>query len=186
MPGPMPDSELARQDRRSVQDDPTDSPRANSPCCHRPPFGSHRWQSATSEMRAKLEAARLPIGAKTCSPEELTGLPAPVQRYFRIVLEDGQPIVWAVDVEHAGTFNAGEAREQWRPFVSTQRVITRRPGFDWEGRIAILPVLSVRGGSAAVAPSPPDSGATTGFRSTPRAGPHQSNMLHRPLALAGR
>ena len=34
--------------------------------------------------------------------------------------------------------------DQWRPFNSTQRVITQRPGFDWEARIAMLPGLPVR------------------------------------------
>lgn len=106
--------------------------------------GSSRWQSATKEMRARLEAARLPIGVKTYSPDELIGLPAPVQRYFRSVLKEGQPMVLAVSVEHSGTFNMSEIREQWKPFSSTQRVITQRPGFDWEGRIAMMPGLSVR------------------------------------------
>lgn len=107
-------------------------------------YGYNRWKSATKEMHAKLEAARLPIGAKTYSSDELIGLPLPVQRYFRKALKDGQPIVLAVNVEHSGTFNMSETDEQWRPFISTQRVITQRPGFDWEGRIAMMPGLSVR------------------------------------------
>ncbi|NWG02993.1 MAG: hypothetical protein HXY44_09085, partial [Syntrophaceae bacterium] len=107
-------------------------------------YGSIRWKTATKEMHVKLEAARLPIGAKTYSPNELIGLPAPVQRYFRAVLKDGQPMVLAVSVEHAGTFNMSETGEQWRPFTSTQRVITRRPGFDWEARVAMMPGLTVR------------------------------------------
>lgn len=107
-------------------------------------YGHSRWQSATREMHARLEAARLPIAVKTYSPAVLVGLPAPVQRYFRTVLKDGQPIVSAVSVEHSGTFNMSETGEQWRPFTSTQRVITQRPGFDWEGRIAMMPGLSVR------------------------------------------
>lgn len=107
-------------------------------------YGSIRWQSATKEMHAKLESARLPIGAKTYSPNELIGLPAPVQRYFRAVLKDGQPMVEAVSVDHTGTFNMSESGEQWKPFTSTQRVITQRPGFDWEGRIKMMPGLTVR------------------------------------------
>lgn len=106
-------------------------------------YGSNRWQSATKEMHANLEAARLPIGAKIYSSDELIGLPAPVQRYFHKALKDGQPMVSAVSVEHDGTFNTSETDEQWRPFISTQRVITQRPGFDWEGRIAMMPGLSV-------------------------------------------
>ena len=107
-------------------------------------YGSVRWRSATKEMHAKLEAARRPIGVKTYSPNELIALPGPVQRYFRTVLKDGQPVVSAVSVEHTGTFNMSETSEQWRPFISTQRVITQRPGFDWEGRISMMPGLSVR------------------------------------------
>jgi hypothetical protein len=108
-------------------------------------YGSLRWQSATDAMHATLEAARRSAGPKTYSANELIGLPAPVQRYFRAALTDGQPIILAVSVEHTGTFNmAATGNDQWRPFSSTQRVITQRPGFDWEARIAMLPGLPVR------------------------------------------
>jgi hypothetical protein len=53
-------------------------------------------------------------------------------------------MVVAVRVEHTGSFNMSATGDQWRPFSSTQRVITQRPGFDWEARIALLPGLSVR------------------------------------------
>jgi hypothetical protein len=107
-------------------------------------YGSRRWQSATKEMHARLQASCLPIEPKTYSPDELNGLPAPVQRYFRAVLKEGQPMVSAVSVEHTGTFNMSETGEQWKPFTSTQRVITKRPGFDWEARIRMMPGLTVR------------------------------------------
>lgn len=74
---------------------------------------------------------------------ELNGLPLPVQRCLRVVLSEGQPMVRAVFLEHTGTFNMSERMERWRPFHSTQLVITRPPGFDWDGRIAVLPGLSV-------------------------------------------
>jgi hypothetical protein len=108
-------------------------------------YGSRRWQSATDTMDATLEAARLPIEPKTYSASELIGLPVPVQRYFRAALTDGQPMIVAVSVEHTGTFNMSvTGADQWKPFSSTQRVITQRPGFDWEARVAMLPGLPVR------------------------------------------
>jgi hypothetical protein len=107
-------------------------------------YGISRWLSSTREMHEKLEAARLPIGSRVYDSTELKGLPAPVQRYFRTVLKDGQPMILAVSVEHTGTFNMSETGEQWRPFTSTQRVITHRPGFDWEARVAMMPGLTVR------------------------------------------
>ena len=90
-------------------------------------YGSRRWKSATKEMHARLEAARRPIGRKTYSPDELIGLPAPVQRYFRTVLKDGQPIVSAVSVEHSGAFNMSETGEKWKRFTSTQRLLPSDP-----------------------------------------------------------
>jgi len=41
-------------------------------------------------------------------------------------------------------FNMSETGDRWKPFLATQRVITRRPGFDWEARIAMLPLVVVR------------------------------------------
>ena len=107
-------------------------------------YGSRRWQSATAEMHASLEAARLPVGRKTYSPDELIGLPAPVQKYFRAVLKDGQPIVSAVHLELCGTMNMSATGESWKRFTSTQQIITQRPGFDWEARIEMIPGLTAR------------------------------------------
>jgi hypothetical protein len=116
-------------------------------------YGEFRWKSGTGQLRARLEAARLPIEPKTFDRRELEGLPEPVQRYFRAVLQDAQPIVAAVSVEHTGTFNRSEAAEQWKPFTSTQRVITRRPGFDWDARVATMPGVPVRVHDAYIAGS---------------------------------
>jgi hypothetical protein len=106
-------------------------------------YGTNRWQSDTRELHAKMEAARVPITPQSYDPRELEGLPAPVQRYFRAVLKEGQPLVAAVSVEHTGTFNMSETGEQWKPFRSTQRVITRRPGFVWDARIRMAPAMTV-------------------------------------------
>jgi hypothetical protein len=34
--------------------------------------------------------------------------------------------------------------EQWKPFTSLQRVVTRRPGFLWDAQVSMLPGLTVR------------------------------------------
>jgi hypothetical protein len=106
-------------------------------------YGRYRWESGTRELRAGLEAGRRPVEPKTFDARELEGLPAPVQRYFRTALQDAQPMIAAVTVEHAGTFNMGENADNWKKFTSTQRVITQRPGFLWDARIAMVPGLYV-------------------------------------------
>ncbi len=106
-------------------------------------YGRFHWRSGTRQLRDRLEAARLPIEPKIFDRRELDRVPVPVQRYFRAVLEDGQPIVAAVSVVHTGTFNMSETAERWKPFTSNQRVVTRRPGFDWDGRVVMMPGLRV-------------------------------------------
>ncbi len=110
-----------------------------------------RWQTATEALRTRLEAARLPIEAHVYDQADSADLPAPVRRYLRSVLTHGQPLVTAVSLKHTGTFNLGERVERWKPFTSDQRVVIRRPGFDWDGRIVAMPGLPVRVHDAYVA-----------------------------------
>jgi len=107
-------------------------------------FGNTRWAESTRALLGRLEAARLPPTASHYDARELEGLPAPVQRYFRAVLKDGQPIIVAATMEQIGTFNLSQNGEKWKPFTSQQRVVTRRPGFVWDARIEIGPGLAVR------------------------------------------
>lgn len=107
-------------------------------------YGAYRWNIRTRGLRARLDAARSPVRPLTVDFRELEDLPAPVRRYFRAVLREGQPMVAGVRVRHTGNFDMGETTERWKPFTSDQRVVTRRPGFDWDGRVAMtagLPVL---------------------------------------------
>jgi hypothetical protein len=114
-------------------------------------YGALRWDAGTRELRARLEAARIPVKPQVVDFRELERLPAPVQRYFRTVLKEGQPMVSGVRVQHIGSFNMSETGERWKPFTSDQRVITQRPGFVWNGRVAAMPGLSVRVHDAYVA-----------------------------------
>lgn len=107
-------------------------------------YGDVRWRNATKDMHRRLESARISPPKKTYHADELVGLPPPVQRYFRTVLQEGQPVVTAVEVEHKGTFNMSDTGENWKPFTSIQRVVTQRPGFDWEARIKMAPGLVAR------------------------------------------
>jgi hypothetical protein len=106
-------------------------------------YGASRWAEGTRALLLQLEASRVtPVPARY-SVQELDGLPAPVQRYFRAVLKDGQPHIAALSADHSGTFNLSESGEQWKPFTSRQHVLMHRPGFVWDGRVAMLPGLPV-------------------------------------------
>ncbi len=102
------------------------------------------WGRATSALHCQLEAARRPSLGARYDERELEALPAPVQRYLRQVLTDGQPVITAVTLTHRGEFNLSETGERWRPFTSHQRVITQRPGFVWNASVSFLPGVRVR------------------------------------------
>jgi hypothetical protein len=114
-------------------------------------YGALSWAGAARRQLARVEAARIPVTPRVVDFGELDKLPPPVQRYFRTVLEEGRPMVSGVRVRHAGTIKMSEASSRWRPFTSEQRVITRRPGFIWEGRVRMTPGLTVRVHDAYVA-----------------------------------
>ncbi len=123
--------------------------------------GASRWAELISTHTRQLESGRGNVQrpAQGGQPSqarfdgryhvsELEGLPAPVQRYFRAVLTDGQPIIAAASIELAGTINLSASAEQWKPFTSHQRVVTSvagsRPGFLWNAQVAMFPGVPAR------------------------------------------
>ena len=102
--------------------------------------GNARWASETKVQMALLEAAQVPMPAGRYDAREIEGLPAPVQRYFRAALKDGQRMIVAATFDFAGTINmAPTGSENWKPFTSTQRAVVHRPGFLWNGHVSMFP-----------------------------------------------
>ncbi|MGE5130973.1 MAG: DUF6920 family protein [Sphingomonadaceae bacterium] len=106
-------------------------------------FGQWRWSQKTQALLERLETARLPLPTERFDPRELDGLPDPVARHLRKALPPGTPLIRAADVVHEGSFNMNLDKGQWKPFTSRQRVVTRRPGFVWNGRVSMAPGLVV-------------------------------------------
>ena len=107
-------------------------------------FGAWRWANDTRDLVVQLQAGRVPLAITRYHVAELEGLPAPVQRYFRAALTDGQPIITAVTLTQSGTFNLGKTADQWKPFTATQHFITQRAGFVWDANIRMVPGMPVR------------------------------------------
>ena len=116
-------------------------------------YGNARWNAGTTQLLNLLDAAQVKTAPQFFNAQELIGLPAPVKRYFETVLKNGQPIIKAATVQHSGTFNMGETTDNWKPFTSTQRVVTQRPGFDWDARVMMFPGVAAHIHDAYVAGS---------------------------------
>ena len=105
-------------------------------------IGNAIWASATTKQMALLDAARVSMPSSCYDAREIEGLPAPVLRYFRAVLKDGQPMISAATFDLAGTLNmSASGGEDWKQFTSAQRAVVHRPGFLWNGHVSMFPGL---------------------------------------------
>lgn len=102
-----------------------------------------RWRSTTDRLVARLDRDRTPGRATTVSLSEIESLPAPVARYLRLVLQDGQPIIRRARLRQEGEFLI-RPPEGWRPFRAVQEVATLPPGFVWDATIRMAPGLGVK------------------------------------------
>jgi hypothetical protein len=108
--------------------------------------GAVAWRRATerrvsvlldvAERRARAPGAR-PADA---SPPDL---PAPVARYLALALAGSASAIRGAHVRWTGEFQMRPG-SGWRPFEAEQHFTTRPPGFVWDARIRMMPLVSVR------------------------------------------
>lgn len=103
-----------------------------------------RWLRLLGTTGGALEAPSARPAPAAYTRADLQGLPEPVARYFRYVLSEGQPIIAAARIAERGEFRLGKGAGGWRAFTATQRVVTDPPGFVWDARIALAPLVGVR------------------------------------------
>jgi hypothetical protein len=72
------------------------------------------------------------ISKQTYKQEQLIGLPAPVQRYFKHVLKDGQAYISYARIKHNGQFKTN-IDKGWTNITGEQYATTEKPGFIWKG-----------------------------------------------------
>ena len=100
-------------------------------------YGDSSWQEETKILHAKMQAVRRPIAPTAYDAREIETLPAPVKRYFRAVLQEGQAMIASVHVVQQGQFRRSETRENWQSFNAAEFVTIRPPSFDWDARVKI-------------------------------------------------
>ena len=103
-----------------------------------------RLDRASARLVAELLAIASPESDRLFRNDDLEGLPEPVQRYLANVLTEGQPYVRTVRLQQEGEFRLGDAMAPWKPLSATQHYTVDPPGFVWDARVAILPLVPVR------------------------------------------
>ncbi|RNL56025.1 hypothetical protein D7004_01995 [Pedobacter jejuensis] len=69
---------------------------------------------------------------KIFSFDQLSGLPSPVEKYFRLVLKEGQHYPGTIRLKHGGQFKTG-LDKPWITIKGEQYFTTLPPGFIWKG-----------------------------------------------------
>ena len=106
--------------------------------------GARRWHGRTEALQRALSARRDEPEPATYDEDEIAGLPAVVERFFRTALRPGQPLIAEVRLRQHGTINLAADGEAWAPFTSSQRVVARRPAFAWDAVVVMGHVVPVR------------------------------------------
>ncbi|MDI6907554.1 MAG: hypothetical protein QMC81_08730 [Thermoanaerobacterales bacterium] len=97
-----------------------------------------------ASVRDLIADAQTAAPAAKFSYADLQGLPAPVQRYFRHVLPEGQEEVRFVRLKQEGQMRTSE-KQKWMPFTAEQYFAIRRPGFIWHSVVRPVPGVWIEG-----------------------------------------
>jgi hypothetical protein len=103
-------------------------------------LAGRRWRGATAEWTARLGGEP---AAATVSFAGVDSLPAPVARYFRLVLREGQPWYRHGVLQQRGQFLV-KPPDGWQPFTATHTLAADPPGFVWDASIRVGPGLAMR------------------------------------------
>jgi hypothetical protein len=79
------------------------------------------------------------ISNKTFNYGQISGLPEPVQHYFKHVLKEGQPYISYVRLTHDGQFKP-DLKKDWVDIEGEQYFTTEKPGFIWKGKSSLFTV----------------------------------------------
>jgi len=77
------------------------------------------------------------IANQTFHKSQLNNLPEPVQRFFKLVLKEGQPYISYARIKHDGQFKTGFDKD-WINIKGEQYATTQKPGFIWRGTTSIF------------------------------------------------
>jgi hypothetical protein len=106
--------------------------------------GRSRFETATTDLVDRLFDDATARTDRVFTRDDVADLPDPVRRYFEHVLTEGRPYVRTARLDQTAEFRLGDASSSWRPLEATQQYTVDPPGFVWDARISMAPLVSVR------------------------------------------
>jgi len=104
-------------------------------------FLQHNESQRVAEQTQRLQLTEAVY--QTYDAFLLADLPAPVARYFRYVLTEGQPFVANAAMSQKGVLRTAIGSPDWTNFTAKQFIAPAAPGFVWNARVAVRPGFHV-------------------------------------------
>ncbi len=105
-------------------------------------WGRASWRRYISNLFSEVRAAASTT-VEYVGFEELNELPTPVQKYFRLVLKEGAPIINRTSLVQKGGFRPKLELKEWSAIEATQQFSSSPRAFVWSAKIAMLPGVSI-------------------------------------------
>ena len=106
-------------------------------------LGGIAWHRRTANIVGDIHSAFRNHSPAMVDFAELDDLPLPVQRYFRYVLRDGQPLIRAVVMKQRGGFRTSPGAD-WADMDAVEHFFPLSRAFVWDADIRMAPLFTVR------------------------------------------
>jgi len=103
-------------------------------------LGDRMFHKQVSKEIEALFADSEDISDNVFTYDQISGLPEPVQRYFKYSLKEGLPYISYARLKHNGTFRTKED-QKWMPISGEEYFTTQRPGFVWYATVRPFPLV---------------------------------------------
>ncbi|MGH7548258.1 MAG: DUF6544 family protein [Gemmatimonadales bacterium] len=113
--------------------------------------GALQQKRSTAQLTETLLAAPRMKARAPVDFTRLDALPAPLARYLRHVLRDGQRPIRVARLSQVGQLRTDIEKDRWSPFEASQVIAPPANGFLWNARVRIAPLVHVRVRDAYVA-----------------------------------
>jgi hypothetical protein len=100
-------------------------------------IGKRRESARVNRLVDALMQGCLQQLARPVASSDFAELPAPVARYFRYALRDGQQPIGVATMRQVGTLRATTTSRHWASFTATQIIVPTAPGFAWNARVTM-------------------------------------------------
>jgi hypothetical protein len=106
-------------------------------------IGDILWGNYTSNLTKELIVNNKKIDEQV-NLDELSSLPEIVQKYFRLVLKDGAPVINRATITQIGEFRMNPGSEEWLDMKAIQNFTAGNRGFVWSATITMFPPVNIK------------------------------------------